>query len=71
MPGKLTPNEETLRKRMGAFYKAQEHQQGGYDDWGEFTAHAVSEYKAEIDRLRRLLAQKNVPLPAWTDPVPV
>ena len=69
MPGNLTDEEHAFRKQMSAAYKSQEHAGGGYDDWGEFTAHVAHEYRQEIDRLRELLRQHKVAAGAWHDPV--
>lgn len=47
MPGNLLPSEVRLWKQMRTFYKQQEHNPDGFDDWGELTVHAVFLYKRE------------------------
>ena len=70
MPGNLTDEEQGFKKRWSRAYKAQKHQTGGYDDFGEFSARVAHYYRQEILRLRALLRQYGVDCGVWTDPIP-
>jgi hypothetical protein len=69
MPTELTSEEATVRKQMSAVYKAQERFTDGYADWGQFTAHVVCTLRAEVLRLRKMLADRKIDAGAWHDPL--
>jgi len=69
MPGNLTENEKAFKKSWSHAYKTQEHLPGGYDDFGEFSAHVALSYRQEIVRLRTILQQHGIDSGEWADPV--
>ncbi len=69
MPGNLTDDEQSFKKRWSRIYKTQEHQAHGYDDFGEFSAHIANLYRDEIARLRAILQENNVDPGKWSDPI--
>ena len=54
---------------MSAFYKEQEDDPEGFNDWGKFTAHVVYEQRCEIARLRKLLLDHSVDPGSRSDPL--
>jgi hypothetical protein len=70
MPGNLTDHEQAFKKHWSRVYKVQEHQAGGYDDFGEFSAHVASYYRQEVLRLRAILQQHGIDPGSWSDPLP-
>lgn len=70
MPGNLTDDEKSFKKRWSRIYKAQERQARGYDDFGEFSAHVANLYRHEIARLRAILQENDVDPGEWSGPIP-
>lgn len=70
MPRNLTDGEKNFKWRMSQTYKAQEQDETGCDDWGEFIAFAGNMYQTEIYRLRNLLMRNDIQPGPWDDPLP-
>jgi hypothetical protein len=70
MPGKLTDDERAFKKYWSAVFLGQKDQVGGYDDFGEFSAHVAHGYRQEVLRLRAILEQNGADSGAWSDPLP-
>ena len=70
MPTNLTDEEQAFKKRWSRIYKEQEHEGGGYDDFGKFSAHVAHGYRQEVLRLRAILEQNGIDPGDWSDPIP-
>lgn len=69
MPGKLTEAEQAFKKHWSQGFKTQQTKNGGYDDFGEFSAHVACCYQEEVVRLHRLLQEHSIDPGEWLDPL--